>query len=104
MPVEDWRLQQKQRGLWDVVSCNLLIVPEYARFHRIKSRLRSQAVTGHHVEGDLRIENIFGQRLERKQIHGLLVQFVHAPLSMLGGRLEDGCHYPADRDSLLRAQ
>ena len=46
------------------------------------------AVSRHHVERHLGIENVFGQLLERKQVHGLLVKFVHALLAMFRRRLE----------------
>jgi hypothetical protein len=61
-------------------------------------------VAGNHVEGHLRIENILRQWLKREQVHGLLVQFVHALLSVFGGRFKYRGHRPFHRAGFLRPQ
>src|SRR6202011_1453402 len=62
------------------------------------------SVTRHHVESYLRVEDVFWERLERKQVHSLLVQFVHPALSVLRGRLENRGHGAPDRSRLLCSQ
>src|SRR4030088_512663 len=55
----------------------------------VLERLRSLfAITGQHVEGELRIKNFLGLAFKREQPDGLLLQFVHAPGPALASRLE----------------
>src|ERR1700722_9236713 len=83
---------------------DLPIMAEHALFHRIQCRLRLLPIALQHVEGNLGIENIFGQRLKGEQVHSLLMQFVHTALSMLGCRLENGRDRAPDCARLLGTQ
>src|SRR5579872_2242281 len=102
--MEDWSLQQEQGRLDGLSSDNLAEMAENTGLHRIKCRLCFRAVTRDHVERDLRVENIFWQRLKREQIHGLLVQFVHASLAVLGGWFECGRDGALDRGCFVCTQ
>ena len=62
------------------------------------------SVARHHVECHLSIENALGHLLERQQVHGLLVQLVHALLSMFRCGLEDRGHHSLDPPGFLRPQ
>ena len=53
---------------------------------------RIGAIAVKHVERHLGIKHVLGQLLERQQIDGLLVQFVHAALAAFGGGLQNGDH------------
>ena len=92
--VKDGRLQQQKREQGRVLAGDPLIVLEHALLYRIQRRDGLLAVARHHVEGHLGVEHFFRQLLEGQQVHGLLVEFVHALLSVLGRRLEDRGHDP----------
>lgn len=89
MTVEHRSLQQQQRRLWSVRPGNFLIMAKDAAFDRIERGLRLLAVTRHHVESHLHVEDILRQGLEGEQVHGLLVQFVHAALAVLRSRFKN---------------
>ena len=62
---------------------DLAVVLEHAALYGGQSLRRLLSVACHHVESHLDVKYFFRQRLERKQIHGLLVKFVHAFLPVL---------------------
>ena len=99
--VKDGRLHQQKRKQGRVLAGDPLIVLEHAVLYRIQRRHRLLAVARHHVEGHLGIEHFLRQLLEGKQVHGLLVELVHALLPMLRRRLEDRGHNPFHRPGFL---
>jgi len=62
------------------------------------------SVAANQVERDLRVEHVFRQWLEGKKIHGLLVEFVHALLSVLRGRLEQSDNHSTNAPHIACAQ
>ena len=61
-------------------------------------------ITRHHVECDLRVENLLWQLLKGKQVDGLLVQFVHSFLTVLRSRLKNCGYNTLHRDCFLHPQ
>ena len=59
---------------------------------------------GKQVECRLRPENRIGHLLKAEQIHGLIVELIHAPASVLRGRLADHCRGELNRSNLLQAR
>src|SRR5258708_23629127 len=104
MSGENWRRVKHERWTRREVASDFQIVTKNALFNGLQRRLHFLPETRDHVEGNLRIVNIFGQGLKRKQIHGLLMQFVHAALSALGSGFKDGGHDPANHPNFARTQ
>ena len=69
-----------------------------------QGRSRLLSVAAYHIESHLDVEHILGQLLERQQIHGLLVQFVHPLLSMFGCGLIHGGDRAFDLARSVRSQ
>src|SRR5215831_13874188 len=104
MPVEDRSLQNDERRFDRAAPGNLPVMAKYASFHGIKRGLRFLTISRDQIECDLSVKYIFRQRLERQEIHGLLVEFVHAALSVLRSRLQNGGDRLLDRTDFFRAQ
>ena len=102
--VEDGSLQQEQGQIRSGSPGDLAIVFADAALDGRKRRGRLLAVAGQHVEGHLSIENTLRQLLKREQIHGLLVQFVHALLAVFGRGLKHGGRGSNHLAGLLHAQ
>ena len=63
---------------------------------------RVGAILREHIEADLRVEYVFGQRLEGEQRDGLLLQLVDAGLAALADGFENFNHGAADRAGFLK--
>src|SRR5579872_5137403 len=81
-----------------------LIMIEHSSLQRRQRRRRALPIACDHVEGHLHVKNILGQLLERKQVHGLLVQLVHPFLPVFRRGLKYSCDGALDGDCLLHAQ
>src|SRR5271157_1418059 len=92
MPVEDGRLQQHQRRYGQPSVHDALEVALNTALHGSKRTQRVLAVAIQKVERHLRIKYALGELLEGKQVHGLLMQLVHAALSVFRSRFEC-CRY-----------
>src|ERR1700674_5306520 len=97
MTVENGSLEQQQRSLRNVSPGDLLIMAKDPTLDGIERGLRLLAIAGHHIEGHLRVEDVFRQRLKGEQVYRLLVQFVHAALAMFGGRFKNRGYRAPDR-------
>src|SRR5438552_6823099 len=76
VPVKDRRLRNQQRRI-ERSGRNPLVMFRDSLRHRIERWTGSRPVAGQHVKRNLCVEDILWQFLERKQVHGLLMQFVH---------------------------
>ena len=104
MSVKYGGLEQQERRLRRTGPGDFPIVAEDTGLDGIECGLRLLAVTCHHVERHLRVKNLFGQRLKRKQIHRLLMQLVHAALPMLRGGFKNCSHCALDHACFLGPQ
>src|ERR1044071_5509263 len=87
--VEDWRLHKLQRDWWRRAPCDRCVVTADTRFDALERRSGLLPVSRDQVKGNLSVENILRQLLERKQVYSLLVQLIHSFLSVLRRRLVD---------------
>src|SRR5437870_13737030 len=90
--VKDRRLNYQQRGYRSLGSCDTTVVVQNANLDRAQRRDRLLPITRHHVECDLRVENLLWQLLKGKQVDGLLVKLVHSFLAVLRSRLKHCCY------------
>ena len=91
--VKDRGLHQHQRRYGQTIRSDGSIMLDDAALNCFKACGRALSEARDHIEGDLLVKDSFRHRLERQQVHGLLVEFVHTALSQLGDRLEECAHH-----------
>src|SRR2546430_85217 len=97
-------MRELRWGYCDRMSADFSVMRDDALFHVIEWRCGPLPVPSNHVKGHLGIEHVFGQLLERQQVHRLLVKLVHALLPVFGRGLEDSCDHALDLARLPPSQ